>query len=136
MVEVAEQVFALPLSSVNEIFHLDLTKTNVVDGQLTVIVRDKAVPLFYLESWLNRSHSGLVHGDRQHGHVVIVQLGTMQIGFVVDSLIGQEEVVIKPLGTLLHGTPGMAGATITSDGGIALILDVPGLLKHYARNKG
>ncbi|GIU12298.1 chemotaxis protein CheA [Shewanella sp. c952] len=136
MVEVAEQVFALPLSSVNEIFHLDLTKTNVVDGQLTVIVRDKAVPLFYLESWLTRTQTGAIHGDRQHGHVVIVQLGTMQIGFVVDSLIGQEEVVIKPLGTLLHGTPGMAGATITSDGGIALILDVPGLLKHYARNKG
>ncbi|GIU20245.1 chemotaxis protein CheA [Shewanella sp. MBTL60-007] len=135
MVEVAEQVFALPLSSVNEIFHLDLTKTNVVDGQLTVIVRDKAVPLFYLEKWLSRKELGFSHGDKQHGHVVIVQLGTMQIGFVVDSLIGQEEVVIKPLGTLLHGTPGMAGATITSDGGIALILDVPGLLKYYARNK-
>ncbi|ABZ76034.1 CheA signal transduction histidine kinase [Shewanella halifaxensis HAW-EB4] len=135
MVEVTEQVFALPLSSVNEIFHLDLTKTNVVDGQLTVIVRDKAVPLFYLEQWLSRNKLNFRHGDKQHGHVVIVQLGTMQIGFVVDSLIGQEEVVIKPLGTLLHGTPGMAGATITSDGGIALILDVPGLLKHYARNR-
>lgn len=135
MVEVAKQVFALPLSSVNEIFHLDLTKTNVVDGQLTVIVREKAVPLFYLENWLNRKMSGFKHGDKKHGHVVIVQLGTIQIGFVVDSLIGQEEVVIKPLGTLLHGTPGMAGATITSDGGIALILDVPGLLKHYAKNK-
>ncbi|MCG9756922.1 chemotaxis protein CheA [Shewanella insulae] len=135
MVEVAQQVFALPLSSVSEIFHLDLTKTNIVDGQLTVIVREKAVPLFYLEHWLSRKEAGFKHGDKQHGHVVIVQLGTMQIGFVVDSLIGQEEVVIKPLGTLLHGTPGMAGATITSDGGIALILDVPGLLKHYAKNK-
>ncbi|WP_394200763.1 chemotaxis protein CheA [Shewanella waksmanii] len=135
MVEVAEQVFALPLSSVSEIFHLDLTKTNIVDGQLTVIVREKAVPLFYLEHWLSRNPETFAHGEKAHGHVVIVQLGTMQIGFVVDSLIGQEEVVIKPLGTLLHGTPGMAGATITSDGGIALILDVPGLLKHYAKNK-
>ena len=135
MVEVAKQVFALPLSSVNEIFHLDLTKTNIVDSQLTVIVRDKAVPLFYLEHWLHRNKTKFKHGDKKHGHVVIVQLGTMQIGFVVDSLIGQEEVVIKPLGALLHGTPGMAGATITSDGGIALILDVPGLLKHYAKNK-
>ncbi|QYK00300.1 chemotaxis protein CheA [Shewanella psychrotolerans] len=135
MVEVAKQVFALPLSSVSEIFHLDLTKTNIVDGQLTVIVRDKAVPLFYLEYWLSRKVVSFKHGDKKHGHVVIVQLGTMQIGFVVDSLIGQEEVVIKPLGRLLHGTPGMAGATITSDGGIALILDVPGLLKHYAKNK-
>lgn len=135
MVDVAKQVFALPLSSVNEIFHLDLTKTNIVDGQLTVIVRNKAVPLFYLEHWLHRNKTTFKHGDKKHGHVVIVQLGMMQIGFVVDALIGQEEVVIKPLGAMLHGTPGMAGATITSDGGIALILDVPGLLKHYAKNK-
>jgi len=133
MVEVATQVFALPLSSVSEIFHLDLTKTNIVDGQLTVIVRKKAVPLFYLEHWLSRNPSTYVHGDKDHGHVVIVQLGTKQVGFVVDSLIGQEEVVIKPLGTLLHGTPGMAGATITSDGGIALIIDIPGLLNNYVK---
>lgn len=135
MVDVSKQVFALPLSSVNEIFHLDLTKTNVVDGQLTVIVRNKAVPLFYLEHWLHRHKTKFKHGDKKHGHVVIVQLGTKQIGFVVDGLIGQEEVVIKPLGSMLQGTPGMAGATITSDGGIALILDVPGLLKQYAKNK-
>ncbi|MCL1123861.1 chemotaxis protein CheA [Shewanella surugensis] len=133
MVEVATQVFALPLSSVNEIFNLDLNKTNMVNGQLTVIVRNKAVPLFYLEHWLSRQPSKIGQNKNRHGHVVVVQLGTQQIGFVVDSLIGQEEVVIKPLGALLHGTAGMAGATITSDGGIALILDVPGLLKHYVR---
>ena len=135
MVDVAKQVFALPLSSVNEIFHLDLTKTNIVDGQLTVIVRNKAVPLFYLEHWLHKNKTTFKHGDKTHGHVVIVQLGMMQIGFVVDGLIGQEEVVIKPLGAMLQGTLGMAGATITSDGGIALILDVPGLLKHYAKSR-
>ncbi|GGB49967.1 chemotaxis protein CheA [Shewanella inventionis] len=135
MVDVSKQVFALPLSSVNEIFNLDLSKTNIVDGQLTVIFRNKAVPLFYLEHWLHSKKTKFKHGDKKHGHVVIVQLGTMQIGFVVDALIGQEEVVIKPLGTMLQGTPGMAGATITSDGGIALILDIPGLLKHYAKNK-
>lgn len=131
MVVIGKQTFALPLAAVNEIFHLDLTKTNVVDGQLTIIVRSKAIPLFYLDEWL------LVGGEPAertgNGHVVIVQQGTQQIGFVVDSLIGQEEVVIKPLGAMLHGTPGMAGATITSDGGIALILDVPSMLKHYAR---
>ena len=130
MVVVGEQTFALPLAGVSEIFHLDLTKTNVVDGQLTIIVRKKALPLFYLEHWLVK---GADRSQRKaHGHVVIVQIGTQQVGFVVDSLIGQEEVVIKPLDALLQGTPGMAGATITSDGGIALILDVPNLLKNYA----
>ena len=130
MVVVGEQTFALPLAGVNEIFHLDLTKTNVVDGQLTIIVRKKARPLFYLEHWLVKGADRSLR--KAQGHVVIVQIGTQQVGFVVDSLIGQEEVVIKPLDALLQGTPGMAGATITSDGGIALILDVPNLLKHYA----
>ncbi|MFQ3268032.1 MAG: two-component system chemotaxis sensor kinase CheA, partial [Colwellia sp.] len=130
MVVVGKQTFALPLASVNEIFHLDLSNTNSVDGQLTIIVREKAIPLFYLDQWLIRN---FVKKVRDKGHVVIVQLGNKQVGFVVDSLIGQEEVVIKPLDRLLHGTPGMAGATITSDGGIALILDIANLLKFYAK---
>jgi len=130
MVVVGKQTFALPLASVNEIFHLDLSNTNSVDGQLTIIVREKAIPLFYLDQWLVRD---FVAKSRDKGHVVIVQLGNQQVGFVVDSLIGQEEVVIKPLDRLLHGTPGMAGATITSDGGIALILDIANMLKFYAK---
>jgi two-component system chemotaxis sensor kinase CheA len=64
---------------------------------------------------------------------VVVHVGTQRVGFVVDGLIGQEEVVIKPLGAFLHGLRGLAGATITGDGGIAIILDVPGLMKAYAR---
>lgn len=130
MVVIGKQTFALPLAVVNEIFHLDLTKTNVVDGQLTIIVREKSIPLFYLDQWLVRNY---VEKSRELGHVVIVQLGNQKVGFVVDSLIGQEEVVIKPLDRLLNGTPGMAGATITSDGGIALIIDVPNMLKFYAK---
>jgi two-component system chemotaxis sensor kinase CheA len=130
MVVVGELVFALPLSTVNEIIHLDLTKTNIIDGQQTVTVREKAIPLFYLEDWLIKNPKA--ESNRTEGHVVVIQVGTQQVGFVVDSLIGQEEVVIKPLDAMLQGTPGMAGATITSDGGIALIFDVPNLLNHYA----
>ncbi|WP_413284869.1 chemotaxis protein CheW [Vibrio sp. MA40-2] len=132
MVGVCNQPFALPLASVNEIFNLDLSKTNIVDGQLTIIVRDKSIPLFYLQNWLVPKAGQVDQRKGGHGHVVIVQLGSQRVGFVVDSLIGQEEVVIKPLDELLQGTPGMAGATITSDGHIALILDVPNLLKQYA----
>ncbi len=131
MVGVAGSPFALPLASVSEIFHLDLSRTNVVDGQLTIIVREKSIPLFYLQNWL-APRQGIIEHRKGHGHVVIVQLGNQRVGFVVDTLIGQEEVVIKPLDNLLQGTPGMAGATITSDGHIALILDVPDLLKNYA----
>jgi two-component system chemotaxis sensor kinase CheA len=130
MIVVGKQTFALPLGAVSEIINMDIKKTNTVDGQLTMIVRSKAIPLFFLGEWLIRGPKNI---DKEKGHVVVVQIGTQQVGFVVDALIGQEEVVIKPLDALLQGTPGMAGATITSDGGIALILDVPSLLKRYAR---
>ncbi|MBB6341030.1 two-component system chemotaxis sensor kinase CheA [Pseudomonas fluvialis] len=130
MVMLANQAFAFPLVNVNEIFHLDLSRTNVVDGQEVVIVRDKALPLFYLKRWLVPNAA---YDERGEGHVVILSVGTQRIGFVVDQLVGQEEVVIKPLGKKLQGTPGMAGATITGDGRIALILDVPSMLKRYAR---
>jgi two-component system chemotaxis sensor kinase CheA len=131
MVMLGDQAFAFPLVNVNEIFHLDLSRTNVVDGQEVVVVRDKALPLFYLKRWLVKDAA---YDEQQHeGHVVILSVGTQRIGFVVDQLVGQEEVVIKPLGKMLQGTPGMSGATITGDGRIALILDVPSMLKRYAR---
>ncbi|MGY4532514.1 two-component system chemotaxis sensor kinase CheA [Pseudomonas sp. TE3786] len=130
MVMLGNQAFAFPLVNVNEIFHLDLSRTNVVDGQEVVIVRDKALPLFYLKRWLVSSAK---YEEQHEGHVVILSVGTQRIGFVVDQLVGQEEVVIKPLGKMLQGTPGMSGATITGDGRIALILDVPSMLKRYAR---
>lgn len=130
MIMVGEQTFALPLVSVNEIFHMDLTRISVVDGQECIIIREKTIPLFHLKYWLVKG--GMGSEVPKEGHVVIVSVGTQRVGFIVDQLIGQEEVVIKPLGKLLHGTPGMAGATITGDGTIALILDVPSMLKRYA----
>ena len=131
MVAVKDQTFALPLAVVSEIIDLDMKRTNTVDGQLTLIVRERAIPLFFLEHWLVRNPDR--SSRNENGHVVVVQIGNQQVGFVVDALIGQEEVVIKPLDKLLQGTPGMAGATITSDGGIALIVDVPSMLKYYAK---
>ena len=130
MVVLGVQSFALPLSSVVEIFNLDLQRTHMVDGQLTIMVRERALPLFYLRNWLISSQSG--SDPQNHGHVVVVNVGGKQVCLVVDYLIGQEEVVIKPLGSMLQGLEGMAGATITGDGKIALILDIPGLMRKYA----
>jgi len=133
MVMLGDQIFAFPLVSVNEIFHLDLEKTNVVDGQKTIMVRNKTLPLFYLRKWLASTFNET--DKSQIEHVVIVNVGTQRVGFVVDQLIGQEEVVIKPLGALLQGTKGLAGATITGDGRISLILDFPELMATYAHRE-
>lgn len=130
MVMLNNQAFAFPLVSVNEIFHLNLKKTNIVDGQQVVVIRGKTLPIFHLKNWLIK---GAAYEEKPaEAHVVVVQVGMNEVGFVVDQLVGQEEVVIKPLGRMLQGTPGMAGATITGDGRIAIILDVPSMLKSYA----
>ena len=129
MVLLQTQIFAFPLVNVSEIFDLKDGMTNVVDGQLVARVRDRPLPLFFLGQWLVQTGGGDASAGK---HVVVVHVGTQQVGFVVDHLLGQEEVVIKPLGAMLQGTRGLAGATITGDGRIALILDVASLIGAHA----
>lgn len=130
MVKLNNRPFAIPLSSVVEILDLDLKRTNLVEGQLVALVRGHALPLFYLRDWLvDQRGSG---PEKSDGHVVVVNAGGRKVGFVVDHLIGQEEVVIKALGAKLQGVQGLSGATITGDGNIALIIDVPSLMHKYA----
>lgn len=131
MVVLGGQVFALPLANVNEIFDMESAKRSTVDGKEVVIIREKAVPLVRLRRWLvtDEGSASETYGE---GFVVVTTVGNQHIGCVVDQLVGQEEVVIKPLGAMLHGTKGVSGATITGNGGIALILDMPGLMQTYA----
>ncbi|MBA1149517.1 chemotaxis protein CheA [Ectothiorhodospiraceae bacterium WFHF3C12] len=135
MVLINGRKFALPMSVVREIFELSASRTNVVDNRLVVMVRNKAMPLFFLERWLHRMGQPVsekeVEAESEERQVVTVVLGHQAIGFVVDEVIGLEEVVIKPLGAMLHGLPGLAGSTITGDGKIALIVDIPSLIKRY-----
>jgi len=126
-----QQTFALPLVNVNEIIELDMSKVNMVDGHQVVIVRGKPIPLFYLSNWLTNNADGY---ESSTAHVVVVTIGTHHVGLLVDKLLGREEVVIKPLGALLQGTKGLAGATITSNGNIALIIDLPSLIQARASN--
>ena len=127
MVKVGGRPFAIPLSSIGEILDFDLRDTKQVDNREVIVVREKALPLVRLGRWLapgvaERTRDGL-------GHVVVVHIGSKRVGYVVDDLLGQEEVVIKPLGPGLRQVPGYAGATITGDGHLALILDLPGIMR-------
>ncbi len=122
--------FAIPLAAVSEILDLDLTKTHYVDEQEVIVVRNQALPIHYLLRWLK---PGQIPEARKEAHVVVVHTADRKVGLVVDGLVGQEEVVIKPLGQNLQGVKGLAGATITGDGGIALILDVSDLVSLLTR---
>lgn len=131
MVQLGTRKFALPLSNVSEIFELNSKKMSVVDGRQVVLNRGKAPPIFYLRKWL-LNDADITEFDLYNSQVIMVQVANTLVGLAVDHVIGQEEVVIKPLGAMLHGLPGMAGSTITGDGNIAIILDVQGLLKRFA----
>ncbi|GAB0149124.1 MULTISPECIES: chemotaxis protein CheA [unclassified Marichromatium] len=124
--------FAIPLASVSEILDLDLSRSRFVDEQEAIVVRSHALPIYHIGRWVR---PGRDEGPRGEAHVVVVQVGQRKVGLVVDGLVGQEEVVIKPLGLGLRHVSGLAGATITGDGGIALILDVPELLKVMGRSE-
>ncbi len=130
MVVLGQQIFALPLVNVKEIIDFERSQARDVNGAKTLVVRGKALPLFYLSRWLVQ---GVHDYAVDNGHVVIVSVGSQMLGLIVDELIGQEEVVIKPLGSMLQGTRGLSGATITGNGRIALILDLPELIDAYAR---
>jgi two-component system chemotaxis sensor kinase CheA len=128
MVSFGRDSYAIPLTSVQEIFDFEERNTNTIDGQTMVRLRKKSVPLFFLSEWLT---PGEFRENRKGDKVVIVSIGNQRVGLVVEQINGQEEVVIKPLGVMLQKVQGYAGATITGNGSIALILDLPGLIERF-----
>lgn len=132
MIKLDEYQFALPLTNVYETFNMVPEQINVIDGQDVIRIRDQTLPLFYLYPWLVRT--GAFAGPKTEHKVLVIQMGGSRLCLVVDQIVGQEEVVIKPLGKILNAVPGFSGATITGDGDIALVLDMPSLMGAYASN--
>ncbi|VAW46631.1 Signal transduction histidine kinase CheA [hydrothermal vent metagenome] len=128
MVGFGEDSYAIPLTSVQEIFDFNSEKTNKIDGQIMVRLREESVPLYFLKEWLATDQS---KDDCIGDKVVMVSVGNQRAGLVVNQVNGQEEVVIKPLGVMLKKATGYAGATITGNGSIALILDLPGVVERF-----
>lgn len=128
MVSFDEDSYAIPLTSVQEIFDYDGSQTNRIDGQMMVRLREKSIPLLFLSEWLAPEQ---MKDDYSGDKVIIVSIGNQRAGLVVDQVNGQEEVVIKPLGVMMKHLEGYAGATITGNGNIALILDLPGVIQRF-----
>ncbi len=124
MVYISGQNFAIPLPGIIELFEWHSVEVSQIGGREVVRLRERTYPLIYA--------SELLGGDRTQSleqRVLVIELAGHSLALVVDQVIGQEEVVIKPLGTLLRGMPGYSGATITGDGRVAMILDVASMLE-------
>ena len=129
-VEAGGEVYGIPLSNVTENIRVTADEIKTVEGREVINIRDRIYPVVRLGS--------LVYGksasDRaEWKYIVIIGIGEKHFGILVDRLHGQEEIVMKSMGEYLKGTEGVAGACITGDGNVILILDMAGLLTSVQR---
>ena len=120
MVNLNEEKFAIPLNNIKEITTIDTKKITMVQDQEVVLYRNKTLPIIRMKEVLNFEEP---RESLDELIVVIVKKGDVEAGLVVDSLIGQQEIVIKSLGKYLTGIKAIAGATILGNGSVALIVD-------------
>ncbi len=119
-----DEVYIIPLTSVLEAVTINNDQVEIVQGRRAVISRGKVMPLIDLAATLGTP----VSPDRAVHYVVIVGLAERRVGLLVERLLGQVDVVIKPLGQVIGAAAGIAGATILGNGDVALILDLGDLI--------
>jgi two-component system chemotaxis sensor kinase CheA len=127
-VGIGEEAYILPLDSVVECLELPASETTSPYACGVVNLRGKPLPYLRL-----RDHFSLEGARPPRENVVVVQHGAQSAGVVVDALHGESSTVIKPLGAMFKGIPGVAGSSILGNGRVALILDVAGLLRETLR---
>lgn len=127
VVEIAERTFAIPLSTIQEAIKLDPRAIRTMEGREILTLRGTTLPICRLAERFGFERDTL--SDRQF--VVVVVHGSRRLGFVVDKLRGQQDIVIKSLARSLQGTRGVAGATDLGDQRLVLVLDAPTLLDEF-----
>ena len=125
LVGVQEEHYAIPLASVLETVRISKDEIYTVEGRSVMRLRDEVLSLVHIGDIFEVER---ILDASEHAYVVVLGLGTSKLGLIVDTLVGQEEIVIKSLGEYLKGIEGIAGATIRGDGGVTLICDVVALM--------
>lgn len=126
LVGVQEEFYAIPLASVIETVRISQDEIYTVENKSVLRLRNEVLPLVRLADIFGVDS---VFDNSEQAYVVVIGLAENKIGVIVDFLIGQEEVVIKSLGSYLKGTEGIAGATIRGDGRVTLIVDIAAMMQ-------
>ena len=121
LVRVSGNMYTIPLANIEETLRINRDDSTIIEGTEVIYLRGKTLPIIHLSTLFATASN---FEDRENLFVVVVNTGTQKIGLVVDELLGQEEVVIKPLVDYLRDKSGFSGATIIGDGSISLILDI------------
>ncbi len=131
LVRAGREVYAVPLASVVETVRIGPGDVKSLDRFPVLRLRDQVIPLLKADALFRVPRPEPAPAGREY--VVILGLAERRVGLVVDGLVGEEEVVIKSLGSYLAETPGIAGATIRGDGRVTLIVDVNQVVALAAR---
>ena len=126
LVGVQEEYYAIPLASVLETVRINKDEIYTVENRSVMRLRDEVLSLVHIADIFEVER---VFDSSEHAYVVVLGLAETKIGLIVDTLVGQEEIVIKSMGEYLHGMDGIAGATIRGDGGVTLIVDVAAIMQ-------
>ncbi len=124
LVRVGAEVYSIPIVSVIESQRINVGELKRIDNYEVMTVRDEVISVLRLNRLFNIKTSE----ESQHAFIVIVGTADKKLGIMVDALIGEEDVVIKPLTDQFVESPGIAGASILGDGSVSLIIDVSQLL--------
>jgi len=125
LVGVQEEHYAIPLASVLETVRISKDEVYTVEGRSVMRLREDVLSLVHIGDIFEVER---ILDSSEYAYVVVLGLGASKLGLIVDTLVGQEEIVIKSLGEFLKGINGIAGATIRGDGGVTLIVDVVALM--------
>jgi len=125
LVQVQEEMYAIPLGSIDSTINIQETDIQTVQNKEVIVLRGEIIPIIRMGEMLQVPHVK----DTNEIFVVVVHAGEAKAGIVVDNLIGQQEIVIKTLGNLFAGLKMFSGATVLGDGRVALILDVATMMQ-------
>ena len=124
MLKVNDEVFALPLNSINETMRISHNDIKKINGEEVISFRDKTIPLLDSRAKLNMEYDQNEYKEKEEISVVVVNSSGKLVALKVDELLHQQEIVIKSLSEYLDNVKNISGATIIGDGEVALILDV------------
>jgi two-component system chemotaxis sensor kinase CheA len=127
LVEVRGRLFAVPLANVEEAIAFDAAHVRTIESREVMSVRGTSIPLCRLGHLFDLARDPKPEG---RAFVVIARIANRRLGFVVDELVGQQDIVIKPLGRSLRAVRGFSGATELADQRVALVLDVGALTEE------
>jgi len=138
MVGVGDERYIIPTLSIVRSLRPSMEEFSTVQGRGEMYSLDgQMIPVFYLNRLfgVERNHGDKKEESLSESLLVVVENDGFFTGLVVDELLGQHQIVIKTLGKLLQGIPGVSGSTIMTDGRVALILDIAGLVKLANRER-